>query len=225
MIKFQDLSKKYGKISALHEINLEIKPGEFVFLVGPSGAGKSTLIKLLIREELPTEGEVFYEDIPLSLLKEKYLHLLRQEIGVVFQDYKLLETKTVGENVAFGLNITQRSEEEIGNKVSEALDIVEIKDLADQFPAQLSGGERQRVAIARAVALEPKVFVADEPTGNIDPKMTDSLFRVFEKINESGITVIVATHAKEKVDKMQKRVVELKAGEIVRDERKGKYKK
>ena len=224
LIKFEAVTKKYPDgTEALKDVSFELKSGEFAFVVGPSGAGKSTLIKLLIREELPSEGEVFYEDIPVSQLKEKYVPLLRQEIGVVFQDFKLLASKTVFENVAYGLEVLGFSESETQEVVAEVLGLVSLEDQANYFPQQLSGGEKQRVAIARAMALRPKVFVADEPTGNIDPKLTDSLFEIFDKISSSGVTVIVATHAKDEVDKMKKRVIRIEEGLLVSDKKKGKY--
>jgi len=225
MIEFKKVSKKYGNLTALDNVDIKIIAGEFVFLVGPSGAGKSTLIKLLIRKELPTEGEILYEDIPVSQLKEQYVPLLRQEIGVVFQDFKLLNTKTVAENVAFGLEVMGFEEGATLERVKEGLKLTGLWKIRDHFPVQLSGGEAQRVAIARSVALEPKVLVADEPTGNVDPDLTDSLFKIFEKINKKGITVIVATHDKDEVDKMKKRVIELDKGKVVRDEAQGKYAK
>ncbi|MFH1896436.1 MAG: ATP-binding cassette domain-containing protein [bacterium] len=225
MLEFREITKEYGSLTALDKVSFKIAKGEFVFLVGPSGAGKSTLVKLLIRKELPSEGEVLYEDIPICQLKEKYLPLLRQEIGVVFQDFKLLNTKTVFENVAFGLEVMGFEESAVLERVEEALKLTRLWEIRDHFPVQLSGGEAQRAAIARSVALAPKVLVADEPTGNVDPALTDSLFEIFEKINKKGITVIVATHDKDEVDKMKKRVVELDKGRVVRDEKKGKYAK
>lgn len=226
IIHFDKVTKRYPDgTEALKEVDFKVAAGEFVFVVGPSGAGKSTLVKLLIREEKPTEGEVFYEDIPLSLLKDKYLPLLRQEIGVVFQDFKLLPTRTVAENVAIGLEVLEVSPEVASEKVEEVLGLVGLKESANHFPVQLSGGEAQRAAIARAMALSPKVFVADEPTGNVDPALTDNLFGIFEAINKTGVTVIVATHARDEVDKMKKRVIELDDGRLVRDQKEGKYKK
>jgi len=225
MIKFEKVTKEYGELKALDNVSFSVSEGEFIFLVGPSGAGKSTLVKLLIRQELPTQGEILYEDIPITQLKDRYLPLLRQEIGVVFQDFKLISTKTVLENVSFGLEALRYEQEELSKRVKEALNLVGLWDLRDHFPLQLSGGEAQRAAIARSIALEPKVFIADEPTGNIDPTLTDSLFKIFDKINKKGITVMVATHDKDEVNKMKKRVVELDKGKLKRDEKKGKYKK
>lgn len=225
MIRFENVTKQYGETAAVKGINLEIQSEEFLFIVGRSGAGKSTLVKLLTREIFPTEGEIYFEDIPVTQLKDKYVPLLRQEIGVVFQDFKLLDSKTVEENIAFGLEVLCFKEEEIQQRVQESLELVGLLDKADHFPLQLSGGEKQRAAVARAVALSPKVLIADEPTGNVDPDLTDEMFKLFEKINKQGITVIVATHDPAEVDKMKKRVIELEKGEIVRDEKKGKYRK
>lgn len=223
LIKFDNVTKIYGEKVALENVSFEISPGEFVFLVGTSGAGKSTIIKLLIREKVPTEGEITYEDIPVTQLKDKYVPLLRQEIGVVFQDFKLIKTKTVYENVAFGLEVLNFTAQEVAERVEKSLKLVGMSEEQNQFPSQLSGGEKQRVAIARSLALSPKVFIADEPTGNVDPTLTENIFQIFDKINKKGITVIIATHDKEEVDKMKKRVIELVNGKVVRDEKAGKY--
>ncbi len=230
MIKFEDITKEYNDLKALSEVNLEIKGGEFLFLVGPSGAGKTTLIKLLIREELPTTGEIYYDSLEVSQLPHKELPQLRREIGVVFQDFKLLPRKTALENVRFVLDVIGPPAGEAGKTLEEqeetALEILKLVDLEkqrDQFPRQLSGGEKQRLAFARALAAEPKVLIADEPTGMIDPASAWNVINLLNKINELGATVIMSTHNVEIVNTLKRRVVELKNGKIVRDQQGGEY--
>ncbi len=224
MIEFRGVTKSYpnGTV-ALTEVDLKIQSGEFVFLVGPSGAGKTTLVKLLIREELPTNGEIFYEEREITRLPRSLLPDLRREIGVVFQDYKLLPQKTVFENVALSLEVIGKQSSEIDKLVPSVLRLVSLEERAAHFPSQLSGGERQRVAIARAIAHEPRVLIADEPTGDVDPAMSWSITQLLSKINEWGTTVIVATHDVDIVNSLRKRVVSLKNGRIVRDESEGRY--
>jgi cell division transport system ATP-binding protein len=223
MIKFEDISKEYNNLIALSDINLEVKEGEFLFLVGPSGAGKTTLIKLLIREELPTAGEIYYDSLGVSQLPRKELPQLRREIGVVFQDFKLLPRKTALENVRFVLDVVGKPPEEQEELAPEILKLVELEKQQDHFPYQLSGGEKQRLAIARALAAEPKVLVADEPTGMIDPAAAWNVLNLLRKINEMGSTVIMATHNAAVVDTLKQRVVELDKGKIVRDQKEGEY--
>ena len=223
MIKFENITKEYNNLSALSDINLEIKEGEFLFLVGPSGAGKTTLIKLLIREELPTVGEIYYDSLEVNQLSHKELPRLRREIGVVFQDFKLLPRKTAVENVCFVLDIVGKSSEEQKELAPEILKLVDLEEQKDQFPGQLSGGEKQRLAIARALAAEPKVLIADEPTGMIDPAAAWNVLNLLRKINELGSTVIMATHNAAVVDTLKQRVVELDKGKIVRDQKEGEY--
>jgi cell division transport system ATP-binding protein len=223
MIKFEDISKEYNDLVALSNINLEVKEGEFLFLVGPSGAGKTTLIKLLIREELPTAGEIYYDSLEVSQLPRKELPQLRREIGVVFQDFKLLPRKTALENVRFVLDVVGKPPEEQEELAPEILKLVELEKQQDHFPYQLSGGEKQRLAIARALAAEPKVLVADEPTGMIDPAAAWNVLNLLRKINEMGSTVIMATHNAAVVDTLKQRVVELDKGKIVRDQKEGEY--
>ncbi len=224
MITFQEVSKQYpdGTV-ALSQVTFEVSPGEFLFIVGPSGAGKTTLVKLLTREEIPTEGEVVVSDRRLSDLRGNALLQHRRELGVVHQDYKLLAEKTAFENVALALEVLGRPDSEIREIVPHVLSLVGLENRATHFPSQLSGGERQRLAFARALAPEPKVLVADEPTGNIDPESAWSAVRLLEKINEMGTTVLVATHAAGIVDKLGRRVIGLEGGRIVRDQKKGRY--
>lgn len=224
MISFNKVSKIYNHNSvALDEVDLEIKPGEFVSLVGRSGAGKSTLIKLLIGEEKPTKGKVSFGPYEVNKLKAKELPDLRRQIGIVFQDFKLLPRKTTYENVAFALEVKGRPQREIEELVPQVLDMVGLLDKQTQFPHQLSGGEKQRVAIARAIIHRPAVMVADEPTGNLDNQNTEEIIKLISKINELGTTVILATHNKHVVDLLRKRVVTLADGKIIRDEEKAKY--
>ncbi len=226
MISFVNVSKLYenGTTSvALDNVNLKIEQGEFVTLVGKSGAGKSTLIKLLIGEERPTKGRVYAGNKEVNKLKSSELPALRRKIGVVFQDFRLLPKKTVFENVAFAMEVAGRPQEEIMDVVPQVLDMVGLSERAMHFPGELSGGEKQRVAIARAMINRPMVIVADEPTGNLDPMNTWEIVKLLIKINELGTTVILATHSKEIVNTLGKRVVSLDNGRIVRDEQNGKY--
>ncbi|GMR19226.1 MAG: cell division ATP-binding protein FtsE [Patescibacteria group bacterium] len=224
MIHFREVSKRYpdGTV-ALDKVTFSISPGEFIFIVGPSGAGKTTLVRLLTREELPTEGSVQFEDREVPSLRGRALLHHRRELGIVHQDYKLLPKKTAFENVSLALEVLGRSEEEIREIVPHVLSLVGLEQRMDHFPRQLSGGERQRLAFARALAPEPKALVADEPTGNVDPESAWSAIKLLEKINEMGTTVLVATHAAEIVNKLGRRVVALEDGRLVRDQKKGKY--
>lgn len=224
MIFFDNISKIYNSHSAaLKNVSLHIKPREFVSIVGSSGAGKTTLLKLLIREEEPTDGRIFLDGLEVTALPKDDLHHLRRRIGTVFQDYKLLSAKTAYENVAFAMEVAGCSDEEIVEDVPQALDLVGLGDKMDNFPNQLSGGEKQRVSIARALVNRPEVILADEPTGNLDPINTWEIIRLLQKINELGRTVILATHDKEVINAMDKRVVVLEKGEVVSDQEKGKY--
>ena len=218
MINFNNISKEYpdGTI-ALDGVNLQIEQGEFVFVIGPSGAGKSTLFKLLIREEMPTTGEIYFDDVIITELSRNKLAQLRRDIGIVFQDFKLLSSLTVAENIAYPLQVIGKSKEEIEDIVPEVLDLVGLTDRNHSFPKHLSGGEKQRLAIARAISTEPKVLVADEPTGNIDFTATWSVMDLLDKINQMGTTVLMTTHDVEIVDKLKKRVVSLDRGKIVKD--------
>ena len=224
MIGFHNVSKIYNKHSvALEDIDLEIKPGEFVSIVGRSGAGKSTLIKLLIGEEKPTKGRVVFGSYEVNRLEPKEMPRLRRQIGTVFQDFKLLPRKNAYENVAFALEVEGRSQSEIEELVPQVLDMVGLNDKQHNFPHELSGGEKQRVAIARAMIHRPALIIADEPTGNLDKDNTEEIIKLITKINELGTTVILATHNEHVVNLLHKRVVTLANGKIVRDEQKSKY--
>jgi cell division transport system ATP-binding protein len=224
MILFDRVTKVYGsKQAALHQVSLHVEPKEFVIVVGSSGAGKSTLLQLLTREEKPTSGKIVVGGIDYDTLKDKDIPRLRRKIGTVFQDFKLLENRTVFENVAFALEIVGHSNREIAHTVPKVLDIVGLKDKAKRFPRELSGGERQRVAIARAIVRQPKILVADEPTGNLDPKHAWDVVRVLQKINRFGTTVLLTTHNKEIVNRLKRRVIRIQDGKVVQDVSKGKY--
>lgn len=223
LIEINKVSKHYNGSNemSLDEMSLNLKQGEFVFLVGPSGAGKSTLIKLMFREQLPTKGNIFFENKNIATYRRKELLEHRRRIGMVFQDYKLLKQKTVFENVAFALEVLGRSPKEIKRKVSEALEKVGLAERANAFPSELSGGQQQRVGIARAIVKDPLLILADEPTGNLDRDNALQIMKLFEKINQEGTTIVIATHAWDLVDLMQKRVVELEGGKLKRDEQGG----
>lgn len=225
MIIFQAVTKIYANnIPSLEDINLTINRGEFVSIVGQSGAGKTTLLKLLIMEESPTKGEIFFDKLMLSKIKKSSMPTLRRNIGMVFQDFRLINTKTVFENVAFVLEVLGKTQMEIAKSVSTALDIVGIKDKDRCFPYQLSGGEQQRVAIARAIVHHPIILIADEPTGNLDLLNGWEIVKLLIKINELGTTVILATHNREIVNSLNKRVITLDRGRIVQDQAtNGKY--
>ena len=224
MIAFQNVSKIYNDHStALEDVDLKINPTEFVSIVGKSGAGKSTIVKLLIGEEKPSRGRVIFGSWEVNKLKTKDLPQLRRQIGIVFQDFKLLPTKTAYENVAFALEVEGRQQWEIEELVPQVLDMVGLADKKDNFPHELSGGEKQRVAIARAMIHRPSVLVADEPTGNLDDANTEEIVRLLLKINELGTTVILATHNKHIVNRLEKRVITISDGRLVRDEERGKY--
>jgi cell division transport system ATP-binding protein len=224
LIKFINVSKRYNKdIIALSNISFEIESGEFVFIVGPSGAGKSTLIKLLLKEEEPTSGSIVINKKDITKLKKREIPYLRRSMGVVFQDFRLLPNKTVFENVAFAMEIVGAHPKEIRRKVPMVLSLVGLSDKADKYPRQLSGGEQQRVSLARAIVNEPSILIADEPTGNLDPDTSWEIVKLISEINKRGTTVVMATHAKDIVDAMKKRVIALEKGNIVRDEVRGAY--
>jgi len=223
MILFDKVFKSYNSHYALEDINLTISHGEFVSVVGQSGAGKSTLLKLLTAEEKPTEGKVFFDNRDLSQISKKDLPLLRRKIGTVYQDFKLLFQKTVYENVAFAMEVVGRSEREIKEDVPQILQLVGLEHKNKSFPKELSGGERQRVAIARALVHQPDLIIADEPTGNLDPLNTWDVVRLLLKINELGTTIILATHDREIINMLNKRVISIDKGRIIRDEEQGRY--
>ena len=226
MILLDRVTKTYGhrKEAALDRVSLHVEPKEFVIIVGPSGAGKSTLFKLLTREEKPTSGKIIVGGIDYEQLPDKDVPLLRRKIGVVFQDFKLLLNKTVWENVAFALEIAGIPNSEIKHTIPKVLDVVGLKDKANNYPLELSGGERQRVAIARAIVRQPKILIADEPTGNLDPKHAWDVISVLEKINRFGTTVLLTTHNQEIVNALKRRVVTIRDGKIVSDKAVGQYK-
>lgn len=224
IIRFENVTKTYqNDISVLKNINLVIYPGEFLSLVGASGVGKSTLLKLIYAEEIPTEGEVYFNERPLSQINRKHLPYYRRNIGTVFQDFKLLPNKTAFENVAYALEVDGRTQEEIDAEVPEILEIVGLGTKMQKFPHQLSGGEQQRVSLARALIHRPKVIIADEPTGNLDPVSSNEIIRLLLEINSFGTTIILATHNKGIVDKLGKRVINISNEHIAHDESKGKY--
>lgn len=223
MILFENLSKKFGSTTALDDISLEIKQGEFVFLVGPSGAGKTTLLRILTREVIPTNGTVVVNKMDLTKLKSKEIPNLRRKVGVVFQDFKLLDDRTVFEQVALALEVLGKSDSEIAKAVEHTLKLVEIWDKRNLFPRQLSGGEAQRTAIARAVVGKPDIVLADEPTGDLDPKTAWGVIQLLNEINSWGTTILMATHNQEIVNTLKRRVISLKAGKVVKDSKEGKY--
>lgn len=224
-IRFKDVDKTYNNgVHAIYGLNLNIKKGEFVFVIGASGSGKSTLIKMLYREEKPNHGEIILGGVNVAKVKNSKVYKLRRKIGIVFQDYKLLPKLTVYENVAFALEIYGLPNEEIRKKTMKALDLVGLKHKIKSLPSQLSGGEQQRVAIARAIVNSPKLLICDEPTGNLDPDTSFEVMKVIEKINELGTTIVMATHDREMVNKLKKRVIILDNGKLVKDYEKGTYK-
>ncbi len=224
MIEFRNVTKTYFKgVQALTNINLKIKKEEFIFLVGPSGAGKSTCIRLLLKEEEPTEGSIFINGQNITKLSRRKIPYHRRNIGVVFQDFRLLSNKTVYENIAFAMQIIEATSKEMRRQIPMVLGMVGLSDKASSYPHQLSGGEKQRVSIARAIVNNPSILIADEPTGNLDPETAWEIMRVLRQINRRGTTIIMATHARDIVDIMQQRVIALEKGRIVRDEQRGTY--
>jgi cell division transport system ATP-binding protein len=223
MIAFQNVYKKYNGHEALIDVSFRISPKEFVSLVGRSGAGKSTVIKMLIGEEKPTSGRVTFGRYDVNKVRPKDLPQLRRHIGTIFQDFRLLPNKTAAENVSFALEVASRSEKEIEELVPEVLDLVGLSDKAGNFISELSGGEKQRVAIARAMVNRPEVIVADEPTGNLDPFNSLEIINLLKKINDLGTTVILATHNKDIVNQLGRRVLTMENGRLIRDEENGRY--
>ena len=224
MLLMSGVSKTYRNGSvALKNIDLHIKPGEFVFLVGPSGAGKSTFIKMLFKEVLPTTGKIYVDGVDVLALTDKEVPFLRRQLGIIFQDYRLLPDRTVYDNVAFAMQVIESPAVKTRRRVMTVLELVGLKNRANAYPAEPSGAEQQRIAIARAIVNDPIMVIADEPTGNLDPETSKDIMRIFTGINESGTTIVMATHDKEIVDAMGKRVIAIENGVIVRDDAKGVY--
>ena len=224
MIRFKNISKIYNNnVKALSDVNVDIEKGEFVFLVGPSGAGKSTFIKMILKEVDPTTGKIIVGDTDLSGLTRKQIPYFRRKIGMVFQDFRLIPSLNVYENVAFAMKVVEASPREIRKRVPMVLSLVGLSHKYKMFPHELSGGEQQRVSLARAIVNNPSVLIADEPTGNLDPETSKEIMNLLDDINKAGTTVLMATHAKEIVDSMKKRVIAIESGEIVRDEKRGMY--
>lgn len=224
MIYFDKVSKIYGDGTvALQNVDIAIEPNEFVSIVGHSGAGKTTILKLILAEESPTEGTVYFESDDIHKLKPSEITGLRRKIGSIFQDFKLIPKKTVFENVAFAMEVAGRTDEEIAADVPHALKLVDLDHKMDNFPDELSGGERQRVAIARAIVNQPDILIADEPTGNLDPINTYEIVQILKKINDLGTTIILTTHNKGIIDELQKRVITVEGGQVVRDDNSGRY--
>jgi cell division transport system ATP-binding protein len=225
MIYFDNVSKVYNNRGsvALEDVTFQVAPGEFVSIVGHSGAGKTTLIKMLIVEDRPTSGTVFFESLDVHSIPHGRLPQYRRKIGTVFQDFKLLPHKTAFENIAFAMEANGRTEEEILENVPQALELVDLADKMDNFPGELSGGEKQRVAIARAIVNQPDLIIADEPTGNLDPIATYEVVQILKKINDLGTTVIMTTHNKGVIDALGRRVITMDGGRIVRDDNEGRY--
>ena len=224
MIYYDRVSKIYADNSvALDDVSFSVEPGEFISVVGHSGAGKTTLVKMLLAEEKPSSGSVFFESVNVHHVPLSRINALRRKIGTVFQDFRLLPQKTAYENIAFAMEAAGRPEEEIRSDVPHVLELVDLTDKANNFPDELSGGEQQRVAIARAIVNQPDVIVADEPTGNLDPVNTFEVVQILKKINDMGTTVILTTHNKGVIDSLKKRVITMDRGRVVRDDREGKY--
>ena len=224
MITMKEVWKTYPNgVMAINGINININKGEFVYVVGPSGAGKSTFIKMMYREERPTRGDIIIDGKNLSKVKEKQIPYIRRNMGVVFQDFKLLPSLSVYENVAFAMEVIEESKANIRRRVMDVLDIVRLKNKARFYPHEISGGEQQRVAIARAIVNNPSVLIADEPTGNLDPDTSNEIMHILEEINERGTTIVMATHNKEIVNTIRRRVIAIEGGRIARDEIRGEY--
>lgn len=224
MLEMIDVSKIYpGGSVALQDINVRIEQGEFVFIVGPSGAGKSTFFKMLFREVLPSSGKVIVNGHDLVKMTDKEIPYFRRQLGIVFQDYRLLPDRTVYDNVAFAMQVIETPYRKIKRRVNDVLDLVGLRKRAHAYPTELSGGEQQRIAIARAIVNDPILLIADEPTGNLDPETSWEIMDIFREVNKSGTTIVMATHDREIVDEMEKRVIAIEHGHIVRDDAKGVY--
>ncbi|MDI3095227.1 cell division ATP-binding protein FtsE [Priestia megaterium] len=224
MIEMQNVYKTYPNgVKAINGISIKINQGEFAYIVGPSGAGKSTFIKMMYREEKPSSGNIIVNGANVAKIKDSRVPIFRRHIGVVFQDFKLLPKLTVYENIAFALEVIEQSPEEIKKRVLEVLELVKLEGKMDSFPDELSGGEQQRVSIARSIVNSPKVVIADEPTGNLDPETSWEIMDIFEEINRRGTTILMATHNREIVNTIRKRVIAIENGNVVRDEVRGEY--
>jgi cell division transport system ATP-binding protein len=223
MIYFDKVSKIYSDHAALKEVTVSIEPGEFVSIVGHSGAGKTTLLRLLLAEERPSTGAVFFESANVHHIRQKYIPEYRRRIGTVFQDFRLLPHKTAFENIAFAMEAAGKTDDEIRSDVPQVLELVDLGDKLWHFPNELSGGEKQRVAIARAIISQPDVIIADEPTGNLDPVNTYDIIQILKKINDMGTTVILTTHNKGIIDSLKRRVITMADGKVIRDDKHGKY--
>jgi len=225
MISFDHVSKQYkhGNRPALDDVSFKIDPGEFVFLVGLSGSGKSSLLRLLLREEFPSSGVVMLDGVNVGKLRNRKLPAFRRKLGIVFQDFRLLPTKSVFDNIAFGMQVVGKSRKEIKARVPEVIDLVGLEGKEARLPNQLSGGEQQRVAIARAIVNGPKLLLADEPTGNLDPSTSVGIMKILDRINRTGTTVLMATHDVAIVDQMRKRIIQMETGHLVRDQERGIY--
>lgn len=224
MVEFKDVSKVYdSRVFAINNVNFKVDSGEFVFLIGPSGSGKTTIIKMLIRDEIPSEGKIIFDERDITKINRESVYKLRREIGVIFQDYKLVQEKTAYENVAFAMEAAGKKNSEIKETVPYVLDIVGLSGRMNAFPRQLSGGEQQRVTIARAIANNPKILIADEPTGNLDPASAWDIVQILSKINNWGTTVIMSTHGTDIVNALNKRVIQMANGSIIRDDKGGTY--
>jgi cell division transport system ATP-binding protein len=223
MIYFNNVTKKYRDNVSLEDVTVSITQGEFVAIVGHSGAGKTTMTKLILAEESPTSGTVFFESTDIHKLSNKDLTYFRRKVGVVFQDFRLLSNKTVYENIAFAMEAVEKDEIDISQDVPHVLELVDLTSKASHFPHQLSGGEKQRLAIARAIITQPDLIIADEPTGNLDPINTNEVMNLLKKINDLGTTVILTTHNKSVLDQIKKRVITLENGRVIRDDKDGKY--
>ena len=224
MIQMENVTKQYANgVTAIKNLNLEIHDGEFVYVIGPSGAGKSTFVKMLYHELMPTSGSIKIDDFDFATMKPSRVPFLRRHIGIVFQDFKLLPRLTVYENIAYAMQVIEAPDEKIKDRVLEGLGLVGLEQKLRRFPDELSGGEQQRVSVARAIVNKPKVLIADEPTGNLDPQTSDEIVDILERINASGTTVIMATHNKDIVNERQHRLLEIAGGRLVRDEEGGTY--
>lgn len=226
LIKFENVSKKYnGNIVALESVNFAVNRGEFFFIIGPSGAGKSTLVRLIVRQEIPSQGDILFENVNVTQIPRRFLAIYRQQLGVVFQDLKLIPNKTVRENIEFALEILDKPKNEIKETSDYLLEVVKLQNRQNLFPEALSGGEMQRTAIARALANDPKLFIADEPTGNLDPDTSLEILDLLKTINSWGTTVMVVSHDEEIVNEMQTRVIVMDDGKIIKDEKGGYVRK